>query len=116
MNKNLRELALRVAKDNARRSRGLWNQIFERLPPSPPPWEDWKYSIFDIQQDSEDCIDLVLVKEFLQHEDSGDMELWRFTIEKRLFRRSKLKLSIDSGPSKATFIETKGRSDLGSVD
>jgi hypothetical protein len=96
------EYARKRLEQSATRAKEFWRGVKNRFSREFSDGEA-SFRVLDIQQISDDCIDLVMVRS-----DKGieydQMDHWRFVVEKRLFRKPKIRTYFTSGPALKEFM------------
>ncbi|MAM70949.1 MAG: hypothetical protein CMP91_07415 [Gammaproteobacteria bacterium] len=86
---------------SAKSSREFWEQVKQRFTSEEAEIQS-NFRVLDIQNISDDCIDLIMIRKW--EDENESMDHWRFIIEKPFLRKPKLRLYITSGPSLDEFM------------
>ena len=90
---------------SAQRSEVFWQGIKSRFS-NELIEHDEKTRVVDIQDISDDCVDLIMLRKS-DNIELEQLEHWRFSIEKRWFKKPIIKMQITSGPFANEFFNEK---------
>lgn len=113
---NVEEYAKQQIKKSAEAATHFWNDVKSRYQEGLREREHWTETgtssgvrdgstcrVLDIQTISEGCIDLLMVRTY-ENPDFEQMDHWRFVVEKRLFRKPRIRFYCTEGPSLTEFL------------
>ena len=99
-----REEMMNRMRESAEKDEHFWDQVKARLPENPFPEPDDTFRVLDIQTISDDCTDLIMIRES-EIPGMEQMDHWRIQVEKKLFRKPTLRFWFSAGPMKKDFFE-----------
>ncbi len=98
---NIKEYARKRLEESASNASKYWGRIKSNILSEPLDRTEL-ITVKHIQDVSDDCLDLILTRE-CKETGLRQMENWRFTVEKRLFKKPKITMDIVSGPLEEEF-------------
>ena len=102
---NIKEYTRQKLERSAEDASRFWLGVKDRLSKEPLAQED-AFEVIDIQEISDDCIDLVMLRKN-KETDLVQLEHCRVVAEKRLFQKPKIKMHFTSGPIAEKFFNEK---------
>lgn len=102
---NIKEYTRQKLEKSAEDAKHFWEGVKNRFSKEPLAQED-TFEVIDIQEISDDCIDLVMLRKNKEI-DLVQLEHCRIIAEKRLFKKPKIKMQFTSGPFAEEFFNEK---------
>jgi len=100
---DIKEYARKRLEKSAEKAKRFWGEVKARLPKDPVKSGD-SFTVLDVQEISDDCIDLIMVRS-CDETNLDQLDHWRIVAEKRLFKKPKIKIIFTSGPFVKDFID-----------
>jgi hypothetical protein len=101
----IKEYVRKRLKKSAAETKLFWDGVKSRLPNEPFSGTD-QLQIVDIQEISDDCVDLVILRKS-NDIDCEQLELCRIVAERSWFKKPKISIHFSSGPFAHEFFEEK---------
>lgn len=101
----LKEYAREKLEKSAAEAKLFWSGVKSRLSKESVGGDD-QFQIIDIQEMSDDCIDLVMLRKS-KDIDIEQLEHCRIVAEKRWFKKPKISMHFSSGPFSHEFFDEK---------
>ena len=102
---DLKDYTREKLEKSAAEAKSFWDGVKSRLS-NELLSDDDQLQIIDIQELSDDCIDLIMLRKSKEI-DIEQLEHCRITVESRWFRKPKIRMHFSSGPFSNEFFDQK---------